>query len=1281
MQTTRKMSSWLTKIIVGLFLVVGAQAQETEDFLDQDIGAVGLSGSAAFSGETVTLRGSGIGSDTSRDAYHFLHQALSGDGELIIKATSINGGSAQSALGITIRETQQPSARSIALFKSAAGNISFSQRSVATTAAVNVSTISKYGPTWLKLQRKGSSFSAYTSTDGVVWAKLGSDVILSMPYTVYAGAAIFSGNTTTTATGIVDHLSIKGVADGNGLFATYFNDKNLVANVFSRVDGTVNFQWGTGSPDSRINADNFSIRWVGQIQPKYSELYNLSTASDEGVKLWINNRQLINDWSGHTTTTRSGSIFLEAGKKYDIILEYFEGSGPAQVGLYWSSRSQPFELVPSKSLFTNAKFGGLKAEYYDALDFKALRLMRVDPMINFNWQSASPATQIGLKKYSVRWTGFIESKVTENHTFYVKSSDGCRLLIDGAKVIDDWGLHALRESQGTILLQAGRKYSVVLEYFEDTGSSILQLQWSSPSQPKDIISPKQFSAFANSSDTTKPSIPTALKVEQKNDVSATLSWTDSTDDTGILGYMVYRDGALVERVASPKFYDKNRTAGTTYRYTVRSIDAFEQVSDLSAALAVTMDKTAVPSPWKHQEVGSVWIGGSAVFNAATSGFAITAAGNDYDINKDAFHYVYQPLSGNGIIIARVNSLSQETANATVGLMVRCDMTENSQYAMTTIGAGGTSAWFERRDRIYGQIQANQPQTVSGPQWIKLVRQGNYFTSYRSQDGNNWVFCGAVTIDLPASVFIGVATASYAPDISVSAAVDQVTIYDGKDTDGDGVSDFDEVLITGTDPKKVDLQAGSVVQQQTGAQAFGVIGNWQLDGTAYYALDRNGSLEYAFNTNSSDAWILEVLGASHGSNLTTTQAFDIAVYIDDQYVQNLNLISVKGANGLARCLTPYLSAGLHRIRLTWNNTSGYISLAIKQVQLKAILNPNLNAIEKLDQLNTVDVAPITSTVSPVCLEGKARDIGTMSVYGGVTVNNAPDSGWFANVPLLPKEPTIIPITFENNKLSTVKTIQWLPVNLLTSGDLTIRRGDSLQLTGYPTVADKTEVKLVLTNGYSYTTTADAPVTQVFNTAGTVKVTVTYKGSPPKTVTVTVLDANFGTVPDVWIGRARDWSCPSVPTSAKVQWDSRLVVTERLSGTTRIFNLTIDQPASRYVLARLPGGGPIIASSEIRGFNLSSSKDTDVRIIQTLPDGNRIVEMSVVLNRAVTDITVQLNIAVSGVTFDDGTVVKKLTAADFDELGVAKVRFIYPAGTKTSVCHTLSIYQGSTLVGKR
>ncbi len=127
-------------------------------------------------------------------------------------------------------------------------------------------------------------------------------------------------------------------ADGKqkGLQAEYFTNKNLEGEpALKRIDGKVNFDWGGDKPASEIDDDNFSVRWTGYIKAVKSGKFTINASSDDGVRLWINDKQVIDDWTDHAIVTNSADVEMEEGKFYKVKLEYYENGGGAVCVLGW----------------------------------------------------------------------------------------------------------------------------------------------------------------------------------------------------------------------------------------------------------------------------------------------------------------------------------------------------------------------------------------------------------------------------------------------------------------------------------------------------------------------------------------------------------------------------------------------------------------------------------------------------------------------------------------------------------------------------------------------------------------------------------------------------------------------------------------------------------------------------------------------------------------------------------------------------------------------------------
>ena len=295
------------------------------------------------------------------------------------------------------------------------------------------------------------------------------------------------------------------VGTGAGLSATYYNGINLNgAPLLNRIDSTIDFSLTYASHQLSpapgiVPEDQYSVRWKGQVQPQFSETYTFYTQSDDGIRLWVNGVQLVDNWQNQGVTEKSGSIALVAGQRYDIVVEYFENTGEAVTRLLWSSASTPKSVIPRTQLYPAPEplsaGTGLLGRYYKERELTGpLLLTRIDPVINFNLaygnqpQVLSPAPGIVPEdNYSVRWSGQVQPLHDETYTFYTQADDGVRLWVNGKLLIDKWLLRGTTEDSGNITLGAGFKYDIVLEYFEGTGDAVTKLFWASASTPKALI--------------------------------------------------------------------------------------------------------------------------------------------------------------------------------------------------------------------------------------------------------------------------------------------------------------------------------------------------------------------------------------------------------------------------------------------------------------------------------------------------------------------------------------------------------------------------------------------------------------------------------------------------------------------------------------------------------------------------------------------------------------------------------------------------------------------------
>lgn len=147
--------------------------------------------------------------------------------------------------------------------------------------------------------------------------------------------------------------------NGHGLAAAIYGGRPYLTSLIGhRTDAAIDFNWGMTAAVVPGASRIFSVHWTGKIQPDYSEVYTFASQEDDGLMLWVDGQLLLSDWKDHALTARRASIRLEAGRKYRIVVDYFNGPqharsglGHAEVHLRWVSPSQPLEIVPQSALW------------------------------------------------------------------------------------------------------------------------------------------------------------------------------------------------------------------------------------------------------------------------------------------------------------------------------------------------------------------------------------------------------------------------------------------------------------------------------------------------------------------------------------------------------------------------------------------------------------------------------------------------------------------------------------------------------------------------------------------------------------------------------------------------------------------------------------------------------------------------------------------------------------------------------------------------------------------
>ena len=120
-----------------------------------------------------------------------------------------------------------------------------------------------------------------------------------------------------------------------GLKGEYYNGTNFEQKVLTRIDPQLNFNWRGSSPARGVNQSYYSVRWTGKLVAPVSGRYTFNAMVDDGIRIWVGNRKVMDVWQLNDSKTFTGSIVLEGGHVYDLRIDYFNDMLEGEIKLYW----------------------------------------------------------------------------------------------------------------------------------------------------------------------------------------------------------------------------------------------------------------------------------------------------------------------------------------------------------------------------------------------------------------------------------------------------------------------------------------------------------------------------------------------------------------------------------------------------------------------------------------------------------------------------------------------------------------------------------------------------------------------------------------------------------------------------------------------------------------------------------------------------------------------------------------------------------------------------------
>lgn len=328
---------------------------------------------------------------------------------------------------------------------------------------------------WYKMEQSGAWTIYFTSDDGGrVW--IDNELVMDLWYDhapltrvttkqYAAGYHLVRVEYYQGAGDMTSRLSLAPQSAFPDWMGEYFDNPYLLGAPRYRInDADINFNWGEGSPDARIPADNFSVHWMRTYNFAPGS-YTFTATADDGIRVWVGDTLAIDAWQPQQAKTYERTLYLNGS--VPLRVEYFEQGGNAVVNLYFQPAVQP-PTAPGDETWRGTWYGNAALTPPAVCEESASQLQ-------FNWNSSSPACGIGGQFFSARWDSTRRAPATGFYTVKLLTDDGARVFVDDTLVLDAWLEQPPTAFSTTVYLEQGT-HAWRVEYFQGAGGAQIALE-------------------------------------------------------------------------------------------------------------------------------------------------------------------------------------------------------------------------------------------------------------------------------------------------------------------------------------------------------------------------------------------------------------------------------------------------------------------------------------------------------------------------------------------------------------------------------------------------------------------------------------------------------------------------------------------------------------------------------------------------------------------------------------------------------------------------------------
>ena len=723
-------------------------------WISADVGSPTIAGDASYLNGVFTINGAGGDIWGTQDEFRYVYQTLQGNGEIIARVTSQENTDGWAKSGIMVKQSAAPLSPYALLAVTPNNGITF-QHSFNTDFG---SFAYNFPNAWLKLVRFNNTFTAYTSLDGINWQTIGiAEITMSEEITI--GMFVTSHKYNELNTSVFDNVSIRQSLVG--LWQNTDIGSPIVAGSSGYVDGvfTVN---GSGS-DIWGEADQF--QYVHQTIAGNGEIIARITSQTANTDGWAKAGVMFKE----SLTPQSPYVLFGITPQHGFAFQtnFHTGSewGPYNFPNAWVRLARNNNLITSfyssdginwtEAGSTTLNFAqstitvGLFVTSHNASMISTATFDNV-ALIASGQQGALPSPFIGTDIGNPKLLG---SASFDNQTFTIKAAGD-----------DIWA--------GTDQMYfVHQDFAGDAEIIARVNSQTNTNDWAKAG----LIIKDSASSLSNYA---------LLAVTPGNGI--TMQYNFNGEVTGPASYSFPNAWLKMVRsgnnISSYYSFDGNSWILIGTREIILSTNAkiglFVTSHDGSKISTATFDSVSIsntllpilPTPWQSSDIGAPILNGNAVY--VDNIFTINGAGSDIWGDADQFHFVYQPLIGDGEIIARVRSQTNTNDWAKAGMMIKDSLLSGSDYALLAVTPNNGIAF-----------QSNFINNTNGSPYsfpnifLKLTRTGNNIASFTSIDGHTWTPYAASTVNLGQNVLVGLFVTSHNGSQISTATFDQLSVLD------------------------------------------------------------------------------------------------------------------------------------------------------------------------------------------------------------------------------------------------------------------------------------------------------------------------------------------------------------------------------------------------------------------------------------------------------------------------------------------------------------------------